>query len=39
MKKGKKGEKNQPDITNLRRDTNRLERERQRKTGGKGKRG
>ena len=46
VKKGKRGEKKEPwwkrriesDITNLRRDINRLERERREKTGGKGKR-
>ena len=46
VKKGKRGEKKEPwwkrriesDITNLRRDINRLERERQEETGGKGKR-
>ena len=46
VKKSKRGEKKEPwwkrsiesDITNLKRDINRLERERQRETGGKGKR-
>ena len=46
MKKGKIGEKKEPwwkrriesDISNLRRDINRLERERRGETGGKGKR-
>ena len=46
MKKGKRGEKKEPwwkrrmesDIANMRRDINRLERERRRETGGKGKR-
>ena len=46
VKKGKRGKKKEPwwkrriesDITNLRRDINRLERERQGETGGKGKR-
>ena len=45
VKKGKRGEKKEPwckgriesDITNLRRDINRLERERRKETGGKGK--